>query len=147
MWIYPRIILLNDFRLVTLFLQLRGDNIILWARWLSLMDGRMGVWRHGTVENLSHHVRWWEWSPLPGAAPWLRMSCTHCVQWPGSGHSTPVQCSTHLANYGLLPGDTDLGTAQSESGTRQDNISHRENFYPNHIKLQTFTCKNTKVLW
>ena len=32
---------------------------------------------------------------------------------------------THLANYGLLPGVTDLGTAQSGSGTRQDNISHR----------------------
>ena len=51
----------------------------------------------------------------------------HCTLYT-SGQAVTVHLytlCTHLANYGLLPGVTDLGTAQSGSGTRQDNISHR----------------------
>ena len=73
----------------------------------------------------SHEMLGESGGPLPGAAQWLRMSCTPGVHtWPGSDCTHCTQC-THLANYGLLPGVTDLGTAQSGSGTRQDNISHR----------------------
>ena len=38
-------------------------------------------------------------------------------------------------NYGLLPGVTDLGTAQSGSGTRQGNISHQESCHLYEVKL------------
>ena len=133
MWIYPTVILLNDFRLVTLFLLGRGQHYIVpddWALWMGVGCVEMETW--GTVHSWDSLASWETVRVAhTGTAPWLRMSCTP-VQWPGSGlYSTPVQCSTHLANYGLLPGDTDLGTAQSGSGTRQDNISHPVNFYQN----------------
>ena len=63
---------------------------------------------------------------VPGAAQWLRMSCTLALYTCGQAVTVHLYTlCTHLANYGLLPGVTDLGTAQSGSGTRQDNISHR----------------------
>ena len=57
----------------------------------------------------------------------LTLHCTLrsvSVQALGSVHLYSVHLARLWAAAPVVGGDTDLGTAQSGSGTRQDNISH-----------------------